>query len=175
MSLQTTDAVDVLQGGRVIATLDASAGADNSDAYQKVADVWRGGLIARAQRGDKKLTRDEVLSIPQWRQELSFKQRFMDGANMVHKHTGAAHMLAESFGRRAHKATLGCIDAHVEAHKAEHAELMRRNAAKYEEALAQIEREETSADRLRDKIRHVKDPERRAQLQAQFPELFERF
>jgi hypothetical protein len=47
--------------------------------------------------------------------------------------------------------------------------------AKYEEALAQIEREETSADRLRDKIRGIKDPERRAQLKAQFPELFEKF
>ena len=175
MALVQTDAVDVLQGGRVIATLDAGIGADNKAAMQQVADAWRGGVISRAERGDAKLSREDVLGIPQWRQELSFRQRFMDGANVVHKYTSNADRLAKSFGDRAYRATQGCIAAHVEQHKAEHAELLRKNAAKYEEALAQIEREETSADRLRDKIRGIKDPERRAQLKAQYPELFERF
>lgn len=175
MALVQTDAVDVLQGGRVIATLDAGIGADNKAGMQQVADAWRGGVISRAERGDAKLSRADVLGIPQWRQEISFRQRFMDGANVVYKHTDKSIRLAESFGNRAHKAQLGCIDAHVEAHKAEHAELMRRNAAKYEEALQQIEREETAADRLRDKIRTIQDPERRAQLKAQYPELFETF
>ena len=175
MALVQTDAVDVLQGGNVIATLDAGIGADNKAAMQQVADAWRGGVISRAERGDAKLSREDVLGIPQWRQELSFRQRFMDGANVVHKYTSNADRLAKSFGDRAYRATQGCIAAHVEQHKAEHAELLRKNAAKYEEALAQIEREETSADRLRDKIRGIKDPERRAQLKAQYPELFERF
>ena len=132
--LVKTPCIDVLYHGRTIVSVDANHGGTR-EAFRTIAEKWRGGVIAKAQDGDTTLDRDEVLGIPRWRQELQFKTRFMSGATDVHKHTAESQQLADAFGAYATKAMHGCIGATVEANREAHAELLRKNASKYEDAL----------------------------------------